>query len=421
MKQTSIILNKINNIFKPTRLKKYSNKLKTKSYQAINQSIGRLTFKKKKTAKNIRKLNQELNKSIYKQERILEGFSTDVKKSINLIKLNDKLEIKPVGSYKYRVHSYPSDIDLFEKYEDCCDLKQVSTKIANKFKNIGQILLKNNKVFLGEVKIGYDMDLYINYGTINYKNKKIKGYDYKKINQYLIKIKNNKLINEKTYKQIQKIIKPRPTLLEFLKIHDTIRNLFVLRWNINELVKGYKLLRNKKVTIEECLQHQTITKMDIWAPINNNYTEITNFYYLIFKNKDGKITFLCKELDNYIGSLDNDIYQYESIEFRNSLKLAKRIWIKYNLLNKDRLLTKLYPLFKSSAAKLNQIKEEMLVVNDLLNRYINQIDKNLNKNFIKHVLPILKNQIEGFKIRINDIFEIELDYKKIFKHLNENI
>ena len=221
------------------------------------------------------------------------------------------------------------------------------------------------------------MDLYINYGTINYKNKKIKGYDYKKINQYLIKIKNNKLINEKTYKQIQKIIKPRP--------------------------------------IEECLQHQTITKMDIWAPINNNYTEITNFYYLIFKNKDGKITFLCKELDNYIGSLDNDIYQYESIEFRNSLKLAKRIWIKYNLLNKDRLLTKLYPLFKSSAAKLNQIKEEMLVVNDLLNRYINQIDKNLNKNFIKHVLPILKNQIEGFKIRINDIFEIELDYKKIFK------
>ena len=416
MINTSKLIEKINNIFSvpnTNRQIKTRKNPKTKSTPT--------NFKKSNSTRSKSKKSYKSKSVIYKQERIPEGFSSDVVRSVNFIRLNDKINIKPVGSYKYRIHSYPSDIDLFEKYEDCCDLKQVSLKIAKKFRQIGNLLLKSNKIFLREFKIGYDMDLFVDYGNINYKTNRVIDYNFDKMKKYLIKIRDNKYISNNQYNHLNKLLKVKPTLLEFLNIHENIRNLFILRWNINELVRGYKIIRNKKVTLEECLQHQTITKIDIWAPINNNYTEITNFYYLIFKNNNGDITFLCKELDNYILSLNNDISQYSSIEFRNSLKLAKKLWIKYNLLNKDKILSKLYPLFKSNAAKLNQIKEEIIVINEMFDHYVNKIDNNFNRNFLKIVLPIIKGQIEGFKLRINDIFEFELDYKNIFKYLNLNI
>ena len=172
--------------------------------------------------------------------------------------------------------------------------------------------------------------------------------------------------------------------------------------------------------MEECFQHQTITKIDIWAPINNNYTEITNFYYILFKNKEGQTTYLCKELKNYKLALDNDIGQYASTEFRNSLKVAKRLWIRGNLVNNNKILEKMYPLLNSDCSKLNQVKEELKVVNDILTRYIDNTDNNLNRNFAYKVLPVIKGQVEGFKVRINDIFDINIDYKKAFDLLNKN-
>lgn len=406
-------------------------KLKNKTYLTIPKLENIFKFKKtvkrpnKKlnTKNNITKTNKKSNDEtkIYKQLRIPEGFPTQIKNSIDLIKLNNQLGLKPVGSFKYRIHSYPSDIDLFERYEDCCDLDQVLKKIKNKLIKIGKKLINDKKIYLGELKVGYDMDLFIDYGSIDYKTKKVINYNYQKIKEYLIKINNNKFITNEKYNQIDKLLKEKPTLLEFLEIHDVLRNLFILRWNINEMVQGYKVIRNKKVYLEDAIQHQTITKIDIWAPINNNYTEITNFYYIIFKNKRGEKSFLCKELTDYGASIDNDIYQYSSAEFRNSLKLAKRLWIKYNFSNNEKTLEVLYPLFNSGAAKLHQIKEELGVINDIIKRFLSKTDKTLNTNFKTNVLRIIKGQIEGFKFRVNDVFDIEVDYKKIFKLLDYDI
>jgi hypothetical protein len=405
----------------------YKSKKSSKSNPRPNDKRGnksRTIKKKQRTSTNTTKTAKTNNTSkqqeTYKQLRIPEGFSEDVKKSINLIKFNQNLNLKPVGSFKYRIHSYPSDIDLFEKYEDCCDLEQTSAKLAAKFKKIAALLKKQDTIFLGEVKLGFDMDTFVDYGELDYKKKEIKGYNYENLKDYLVKMQNNKYIDQSTYKKLNTLINPRPSMREFYIIHEEFRKLFILRWNINELSTGYKTIRGKKITLEECFQHQTITKIDIWAPINNNYTEITNFYYILFKNKKGQTTYLCKELKNYKLALDNDIGQYASIEFRNSLKVAKKLWIRGNLINNNKILKKLYPLFNSNCSKLNQIKEELKVVNDILTRYIDNTDNNLNRNFTYKVLPIIKGQIEGLKGRINDIFDINIDYKKAFNLLNKN-
>ena len=389
-----------------------------KSRTTKNQQ--RPSTKKAKTAKTTKNTKTSKQQQTYKQLRISDGFSEDVKKSINLIKFNQNLNLKPVGSFKYRIHSYPSDIDLFEKYEDCCDLEQTCAKLAAKFKKIAVLLKKQDTIFLGEVKLGFDMDTFVDYGELDYKNKKIKGYNYDNLKDYLVKMLDNKYISQITYKKLNTLLKNKPSMREFYIIHEEFRKLFILRWNINELSDGYKTIRGKKITLEECFQHQTITKIDIWAPINNNYTEITNFYYILFKNKEGKTTFLCKELKNYKLSLDNDIGQYASTEFRNSLKVAKKLWIRSNLISNNKILEKLYPLFNSDCSKLNQVKEELKVVNDILTRYIDKTDNNLNRNFPYKVAPIIKGQVEGFKVRINDIFDINIDYKKAFDLLNKN-
>lgn len=371
---------------------------------------------------NQKSSKKKTDKVIYSQERNPLGFTKSIKDSINLIKLNDKDELKPVGSYRYKIHAYPSDIDIFEKYERCCSLSKVKKEIAIKFKTIAKNIKKSDEIFLGDFKLGIDYSVFFEYGEIDYNTLNIINYDTDIIKSKLKEFLDNKLINEEEYNQIISLVVKNISAQNFMKLNEFIRNLYILRWNLTELIKNKKKLRNGNyITIEDCLSHNTVNKIDIWAPINNNYTEITNFYYIIFKNRKGKKTFLSKELTDYIESLNNDIKKYESSLFRNSLKLAKRLWIKNNLEQKTKELNKLYPLFYSGAAKLNQIKEEIIVIKMIVNSYIKKNDDKLVENFNSNILPILNMQFENFKTRINDIFDLNINTDKIFNLLNEII
>ena len=45
-------------------------------------------------------------------ERKWSGLSSEVKELVHLITLSDST--RPVGSFKYKTHKYPADIDIFE-------------------------------------------------------------------------------------------------------------------------------------------------------------------------------------------------------------------------------------------------------------------------------------------------------------------
>ena len=64
------------------------------------------------------------------------NYSQEVNNILKLITTNSN--VYPVGSYKYKVHKYPGDIDIFETLKSCCLYSEARFAITKKYK----ILLK---------------------------------------------------------------------------------------------------------------------------------------------------------------------------------------------------------------------------------------------------------------------------------------
>lgn len=369
--------------------------------------------------KNNRKKDIVDKKDNYKEKRNPDGFTKSVQNAIQTITFSDNT--LPVGSYSYRIHSYPSDIDIFEVVKRCCTIQNVTKEISQKFKTIAKNIYKNKELFLGDFKAGLDYKLLFDYGEILYKKPlQIKGYKYEEVNNKLDSFKKDKWISKKEYDILKKLAIPNIDIKTFMKLQELLRNLYLVRWSLDELIRGEKTLRSGDILkMEDAITHDSIVKIDIWSPINNNYTEVTNVYYLILEDKDSKKTVLNKELGNYIINLDKDIQKYSSTIFRNSLKVAKRLWIKNNLIKNVNLIKKLNPLFYSGISSLNQIKEEAKVILSMLNRN-KDTSSCLYKEF-KTVRKVILKQLDGFKQRINDIHDVSFSRNEIFDKLDKCI
>ena len=64
------------------------------------------------------------------EEKHYSDYSPEVQKVIDLITISE--DIEPVGSSKFKVHKYPSDIDLFEPVKGCCTINAVRLPMARK-------------------------------------------------------------------------------------------------------------------------------------------------------------------------------------------------------------------------------------------------------------------------------------------------
>ena len=101
----------------------------------------RNTIKKKKSNKPKRSIT--FRNKIFKllQTRPQKSLSLDTIEAIDIITLDKAYPPNIVGSFKYIVHEYPADIDMFESYNGCCSLEKVAKDIADKFK---EIAINNN-------------------------------------------------------------------------------------------------------------------------------------------------------------------------------------------------------------------------------------------------------------------------------------
>ena len=357
---------------------------------------------------------------IYKEERNPIGFSKSIKDAVKMVTFSEKTN--PVGSYKYRVHAYPSDIDIFEKIEECCDVKTATQNVTKRLKQIARNIKNNKKVYLGDFKAGIDDDLIIDCGEISYtKPISVSGYKRQTIMDKLTEFKKKGWITETESRKLKGMAKPNLNVVEFSKLYKELRELYLVRWELNELIKGEKVVRSgKKLKLQDALTHDSIVKIDIWAPVNNRYTEVTNFFYIVLKQKNGKETVINKKLGDYASALMDDINKYSSTIFRNSLKVGKRLWIYHNLKKNKHILEKLYPLFFSGSAALNQIKEEAVVLVDMLQRMEDNSQSDINKGY-GLIKPIVENQIDEFKKRVNNIYDLRFNREEIFKTLDKCI
>ena len=321
------------------------------------------------------------------------------KKSIT-DQINDMIELitknknnsEVFGSYVYRSQFFPSDIDIHEVLSTTPTRdKTIYKNAAKALQNIVKDVKKRRGIYFGEVKAGVDERFLID------------------INDPDIIEKFKNLYNENaiTLKELN-IIKLLHQNNENDELEEIIRNMQVIRWSENEILKGFKKIRgNIKLNLVDAMKGHSNIKIDIWAPINGRYIEITNFFFLvIYDKKTKKIITLNHDIGDYVKSMLVQIKKYQKPLFYNPFKMAKRIWGIARETKNVELLEKLTPLFQSSMARINKIMAEIETI-------IMMAEK------IKSMpwMTILK-QIDEFKLRLSYIYDIQFDEDKIIRWIN---
>ncbi len=369
---------------------------------------------KKKSSPSIKNPKKNINITGKKfkvlQTRDFDGLNKDTLEIIHIITMNEYTH--PVGSFKYRAHRFPGDIDIMERVKGCCNVKEASMKFAKKLKNIAQHVINNKGMYWADAKVGIDIRFNIDIGEFSTKrgHAEILNYHSDKIRTKLSLV--HKLLPNSEYVALVKLVKNKPTVTEWEELKDKLREHYIVRWTANEIISGWKFLRGKhKITLVEALTHNSIVKVDLWAKVQGRYNETTNFFLVIAVDKNGKETVINQSMGDRLEGLDSDIQKYKNSKAHyNSLKMAKRIWNKAIFKQDNRMLEKLYPLFGSDVAHLNQIVGESEVIRNMITKLKFPPYKDLME------------QIDGFKRRINDAsFLPNFNTKDLYNLINEII
>lgn len=160
-------------------------------------------------------------------------------------------------------------------------------------------------------------------------------------------------------------------------------------WTAEEIFNNIDILK-------QCFLEKAVIKIDMFAPYNERYIEMSTFF--ILKSKG---TFINVE-DNYFESMKtsliNDINEFKKIK---PFKAVKRAWSLARITQDNKTMRKLEKLIRSNVALLGQINADLETI-ELM------VQKNIPYN--KDIVLV---EISEFKEKISNILDIEFDEMKI--------
>ena len=345
------------------------------------------------------------------QYKNVRSFSKETQNFINLVTIQE--DIKPVGSQKFSVARYPGDIDLMEVVEHCCTIDDATRKIAKSIQKIARDIKETTNIYMGDFKTGLDiryLPLRNAMGEIN-EYGKIINYDSDKIQNILVRLRKKRLITNHDFSKLTRLIVKKPSAYQWTTLFKLAKKYWVIRWSIDEVIEGkkelgIKLAEKKTMTLEEALRFKTVTKLDLWAPVDGRFTEITNFLSISYMNKNGKVIPVSPGLARYLERMIGDIKHYgdKKLDSYKPMKMAKRMWALAVYIDDKKVLRKLYPLFSSGASMLYQIDAEIEVLIAMLE------DESISREIIEDgTYEMIRTQVDQFKMRMSQIYDMVLN------------
>jgi|SRR3989338_1667462 len=327
-----------------------------------------------------------MNRNNVLELRTASDFTPQQKAAVDLITIQK--DILPVGSIRYEAQKYPADIDIFEQYKLCCSINQVSLNVAQQIQQIAQRVKDRNDVYFADFKAGFDNRYDVNLGEVT--NNQIIDYNPALIRRDIENLLAQGLLTQTQYNNLIQMVKDNPSLQEFNALYEAFRELNLLRWSLDEILQGYKVVSgNKKIFLDQALNDNSIVKMDIIVPVDGRYVEVSNWFLLIQETINGENNYLSEELGDYINGLINDVVKYSSGSDKNTLKAIKRLWnilVQYNDIDNLNLIA---PLFAGPVSLLYQIRSDI----DTLKYIVENVP---NPNY-----PFILNQIANFVTRLS--------------------
>lgn len=165
-----------------------------------------------------------------------------------------------------------------------------------------------------------------------------------------------------------------------------------LHWTVNEIFTEQK----DGISLSDACKKKDVIKIDIIAPYNERYVEMSTFF--ILKSSSGYVNIGNDYFSNLQISLLEDINQYKTIK---PFKAIKRVWSLSKAKNDLNTLNKLKYLVRSNIALMAQINADIETLVLLIEH-----DSKYNLDFVI-------NELDAFKDRIAQISDIDYDEEKI--------
>jgi hypothetical protein len=283
---------------------------------------------------------------------------------------------KLIGSNSLRSTLYGSDYDVET------DLLDQPHLILKHFQDAYRRAEQDPSLFIADFKCGHDPRL---------------TYDGDYSTASLKKYLKNPLIPRATKTAIKKATGEKRI--------DLVRGLFILRWKPADIFNGkIRLIDGNYRTFEECLLDKTIIKIDLIKKVGDQFCEISENYYIMFKN--GHSNYPPKPNKKDVEkSLEEDIRYYSHT---NSFKALKRLFSLFLIEgNKEKEIEKMIEFFNGQVGYLNKIRAEL----DILEIVLTQ-------DFRKPDWLDVKNNIQMIKEQLANVFDIPFN-EKVFAEMDK--
>ena len=309
------------------------------------------------------------------------SYPEKLENAFSLISFAGNCDIAGTGNLKSIL--YPSDYDLFEEVIETNNKNEALTHIVKRFQEIFKKIKNSDFIYLIDFKCGINGDTYFD-----------KYSDLNEFLLYLNKIYQKNLINLTEYKKALKL-KNKDDIREFS------RSLYILRWTVDEVLKGYKILPNKeKVYLVNSILDNTMIKLDCILRYNYSiFIEISEIY--VFKIKNYKKNLTTSEQIHQ--GITND---YKKFMHEGKLyKALKRLFSIYKFKKDLRKCKELIKFFNSNIGLLNKIKNDLEI-------YVIVLEKipKIKINEIQFGLQTLKGQLANiYQFDIPNSYLTEFD------------
>lgn len=311
-----------------------------------------------------------------------QSLNEETRNILKLITLNEN--IPNLGSQKYPNFKYPTEINIFENYQSCCDLKIATIDLSSRLSQMGHYILKSNSIYFVNFKAGLDSRYNLDLGEFN------SNYNKQSMMNQIISLHNRNLLDDIEYLNLVTLINQSMNFNKYEKIKSIIQNKKIIKWKLQELINGIKILPgNKKLFLQDAIAHKSIIKLEIIALVNQRFIKFNTFFLLTYLDTYGHLNRLNMNLKDTI----NDMVNYYQNKPNHLISLTQRLWQSALYSHNDTLLIQLTPLFQSNIGILNQISEDIKILIFMLKKIFNPK---------KIPWTSIVSEIEQFKYRLND-------------------
>ena len=249
------------------------------------------------------------------------------------------------------------------------------------------------EIYFADFKAGYDRRFFIYIGEVVNADLVI-GYNARIVLRDLDNIRDQGLFTPEEYERLASLVVDKPEQLsvnDYYMLFVELRKFYILRWTPEEILSGFKMQPgNRKIFLDEAIASQSIVKLDVYAPIEGRYVEVSNWFILRQTDVFGNTIELSMGLSAYMRRVAADIVRFRTTFQLNTFKALKRLFNLLVIRDDYDILERLVPIFSSPGALAYQLLADVKTLLEMLDQEIS-----LPEPFFKAELADFPNRMQG--------------------------